>query len=163
MSTEKRQEYIRQWQRNYKHTIKGKAQVLWDGLSRRAENKIGCRPTYKDVKVCFTKEEFLAWVIPNLEEWVKSHSLESVTVDRKDSKGHYELSNVQLLTKSDNSRKLERNKNVVAPVGFAWCGKCEDYLTADNFFHNSNNTHTGTSFYCKMHSKEYTKKYRKSI
>lgn len=158
MSTEAK----RKWDRAFKSTVSGKAKTLWDGLSRRANNRIGTRPTYTDVDVRLTRQEFMSWAIPELEKWIITHSLHSATVDRKDTRGHYELSNIQILSKSDNSRKLERNKNVVAPDGYAWCGGCKSYLTINNFYHNSNNTHTGTSFHCKQHSKEYMKRYRKT-
>lgn len=68
-----------------------------------------------------TREEFLTWVIPELENWIKDKPIELVSIDRIDNNARYEISNLQLLTRGENTLKRERNKNVYAPVGMSWC------------------------------------------
>jgi len=53
-----------------------------------------------------TREEFLQWIIPELENWIKTYNtLDGVSVDRINNSGHYEISNLQLITKVENSCK----------------------------------------------------------
>ena len=54
-----------------------------------------------------TKEEFLEWAISKYSKWSKDHPNEKPAVDRIDSSGHYELTNIQLISVNDNSRRAQ--------------------------------------------------------
>lgn len=114
-------------------TPKGKAITKWNAICDRAENRRGDLPTYQNVKLLITREEFMSWAIPQLEKWQKEHgSLSDATLDRI-TDGNYQLGNLQLITKGENTLKRKRNKNLSAPLGKAWCGDCKDYLPVDCF------------------------------
>lgn len=161
-----RRSWIKNKERNnllrkeYKKTAVGKAAVLWSSMYWRAENKADNPKSnnYENVKLLITRAEFITWVIPELEKWCNNDSIENVSLDRIDSTKHYELNNLQLVTKSENSRKSAQHKNVSAPDGYAWCGKCQDYLIV-SFFHKNKIRFNGLEQVCKFHKNlEYEKK-----
>jgi len=87
-------------------TPRGKAFIIWAGIKKRAGNNSGNYPTYINRKLLMTREEFLQWIIPELENWIKTYNtLDGVSVDRINNSGHYEISNLQLITKVENSCK----------------------------------------------------------
>lgn len=124
---------------------------MWYGLLDRVENKRGDLPTYQNIKLYITKDEFLNWVIPKLENWKYPlvGTKNSPTIDRINTSGHYELANLQLITKTENTLKRDCNKNVHAPEGKAWCGKCKEYLYKKHFQKNKR-TFTGVNLICKF-------------
>lgn len=137
----------------YLETPKGIAVTMWYSLNRRAGNKFNRRPTYTNVEVRMSKEEFYDWVIPELERWIKDgkplHGQYGASLDRKDNSGHYEITNLQIISKADNSRKKSDNRNINPPIGKAWCGSCKDYLLTDQFWKDSKNQH-GLQYNCKV-------------
>lgn len=146
--------------RDYLLTIRGKAARMWNGMQSRAENKAGIYPTYQNVKLLLSRKKFISWVIPELENWQKIHgSLKEVSLDRINNDGHYEDGNLQLLTKVENSLKRDRNKNLVAPEGKAWCGGCKAYLPKDEFRKNAKQEN-GVQWNCKKCASDYTNNWR---
>lgn len=144
----------REWERLYNLTPKRKSAKMWSGIIARAENKNGKQPAYQNVKLLMTREEFYAWVIPELEKWILTKSIESASIDRVDNDGHYEISNLQLLTRLENRLKQKRNKNLSAPEGYAWCSHCKEYLITDKFTKGRNKI-TGLQNICKFHQNQY--------
>lgn len=99
--------YQNWWRQN---TPKGKANDMWMHLRERVGNRRGNCPTYVNVELKMTREEFVAWVIPELEEWSKTRPIQTATLDRKSNTGHYEISNLQLLTNPENAAKRNNLK-----------------------------------------------------
>ena len=133
----------------YFNTPKGKASRMWSYIDSRAENKDGKHPSYVNVKNLMTKQEFMTWVIPQLEAWNLSKDLALASIDRKDNSGHYEISNLQILDRWENARKTGKLRNDFAPEGTAWCsGYCQDFRPRTEF-HKGTNKLTGLSNYCK--------------
>lgn len=98
------------------------------------------------------RDEFMAWVVPELEKWITEQSLDGVSVDRiKD--GDYRIDNLQLLHKRDNWLKAPVHKNVNAPDGTAWCHKCKKHISTESFSKNKRNWN-GLHSECKVHIKE---------
>ena len=90
----------------YQRTPTGKAVKMWSDIKRRAENFSGKYPSYSKRKILLSREEFMKWVVPRLENWLKEHgSLTDASIDRINNNGSYRLQNLQLLTKSENSKK----------------------------------------------------------
>ncbi len=116
------------------------ARNAWSSLNNRCGNRDGHHPSYAHVKVRVTREEFIAWYLPRY--------FTGCAVDRIDSTGHYELSNIQLLTKAENAKKTSNHPNMVAPIGKHWCGKCKQYLPFDSFHKNRRREH-GLDCTCK--------------
>lgn len=141
-------EYHRKWSAIWRLTVKGKAVSMWQHIKERAENKRGDCPTYKNVLLRMSRLEFYSWVLPELEKWILVNSITDVSIDRIDNNGHYEISNLQLLSKSDNARKQAKNKNLYAPLNQGWCGKCKTYLDFTKF-HKDRTTTNGVKRICK--------------
>lgn len=140
----------------YRDTIKAKVTKTWYGLTRRAENESGYYPSYKNVKLLMTREVFVEWYTEQLEKWTGTKSFKDATLDRIKNEGHYEISNLQLLTLKENSIKKRDNRNVYAPTGKAWCGRCKAYYGTENFYKDKHNPH-GLCYSCKPCSNNYVK------
>lgn len=125
-------------QKLYGNTVPGKITRTWSSIARRVGNKTGRDPTYSNIKLLMTREEFVEWATGTLKDWVQHSELKYATIDRVEESGHYEINNIQWLTHQDNCRKIKRNKNVLAPDGEAWCGKCNLYKLKDEFSYSSN-------------------------
>lgn len=54
-------------------TVAGRASVMWHGITRRAQNRSGRYPAYRDVRLRMTRAEFYRWAHPALEAWLKEH------------------------------------------------------------------------------------------
>lgn len=80
-----------------------------EGLAHRGWcnilNRLRKRRTYSRLKCNMTKEEFTAWALPEYAKALERNASECWTVDRIDNDKHYELGNLQILTRSENSRK----------------------------------------------------------
>ena len=137
-----------QYLRAYRKTPKGKASQIWSALVQRVENKSGRFPSYSQVKLLMTRNEFLEWAIPELEKWIFTKPIKSASLDRIREDGHYELSNLQFIPRLENTLKQRRYKNVNAPQGEAWCGSCKQYLVLDNLGKDCYN-YNGRTSKCK--------------
>jgi hypothetical protein len=96
----------REYNRQYHKTFKGWIRVSWSRMNIRAGNRGNKYPTYTHVKVLMTREEFVAWAQPQEPIWrgIKE-SNDSPTIDRIDPDGHYEISNIQILSLRENSSR----------------------------------------------------------
>lgn len=145
------------YRKQYKSTPIGRANAMWQGIQRRSHNNDGMHPTYRDVDIRMTKEEFLLWAVPALREWYAHSPQSTPTLDRIDSSGHYEISNLRLLTAKENTHYRGSNKNVYAPKGMAWCSVCKTYLPKINFYSDSRKMN-GLQTRCKnCHYTKYKK------
>lgn len=135
---------------DWRKTLNGQIGTLWIGIRSRAENKNGKNPTYKDVKLLMTREEFKEWVRPKLKHWLEAHPDIRPSIDRKSDEGHYEISNLQLISLAENTRKARKNKNVNAPKGMSWCSQHKAYLPVEEFSKNKSKSN-GLDGMCKFH------------
>ena len=83
-----------------------KAIQVYDDICRRCHNKK--RSDYhryggRGIKVKISRADFIDWYTRT----VKGRT--DLTVDRIDNDGHYELGNIQLITRSENSKKAFRD------------------------------------------------------
>ena len=139
-------------------TPKGRASRMWTTLCERA----GKVRYYEHVQVRMTRDEFLRWAVPAIRRWWSRHPGETPTVDRKDSQGHYELGNLRITSRGENTRNRSYNKNLVAPEGMAWCGgKCQRYLPIEAFSTRPSRS-VGVQGRCKKCHAEYVKARRKT-
>ena len=143
------QSEVKAKRKDYFSTPQGKATRMWGDIVARAENKDGKHPSYVKVKNLMTKQEFMAWVVPQLEKWSLDNDLSLASIDRVENTGHYELSNLQIIDRWENTRKTGRLRNDYAPEGTAWCsGYCQNYKPKTEF-HKGSNKLTGLCNYCK--------------
>lgn len=139
--------------KRYRATPKGAAARAWNRLTSRAGAKYGHRQCYKRIKVCMTREAFVAWAEPQYEAWFRERPGVPPSVDRKDSKKHYAIGNLQLIPVAENRAKNSRHRNKFAPKGQRWCCRCQDYRAIENFHtakaHINASNPRGCIAYCK--------------
>ena len=100
----------------------------WNNIRRR----IAKDPRYKckKIQVKMLKTEFIVWYVKN---WFLR-----CRVDRVDNDGHYELSNIQLLTQQEHNAKARQDRlsllGVVEPKGMRYCYSCEFFKPYKEFY-----------------------------
>ena len=145
----------------YKHTVKRKATQMWQDIKARLAGKTGRGFSYESIQLLMSREEFISWVTPELEKWESEFgTLQNVSLDRIKNQSHYELTNIQLLTKYENSIKRTNNKNVTAPEGFAWCCYHKQYFYKGEF-HKLKSSYNGLAKFCKSCASTKQKEFRK--
>ena len=136
------------YQRQRASTPDGRAQIMWQGILKRANNSEGTRPTYANVELRMTSHEFVSWVIPLIEKWYRTQPDVVPTLDRINNLGHYELGNLRIISGKENTHWRGNNKNVYAPTGTAWCHVCKQYLPTKKFSKDKSSSH-GLQHICK--------------
>lgn len=110
--------YSAKWQQ----TPRGKAIHTWNGIVYRCKKD----NSYKQVKVLMTREQFLAWAIPRYEAWLNTEG--TASIDRIDTNGHYELTNIQMISMKENNSKKKRKMEITeARLAQAIVDKCTKY------------------------------------
>lgn len=137
--------------KRYRNTPKGAAVFAWNRITSRAGAKYNHRKCYASVEVRMTREEFMAWAVPAYEEWFRDRPGVTPSVDRIDSKGHYEPGNIRLLPVQDNRRRSSKFINDFAPEGTKWCPSCTGFLPFASFYQTNRRTYhrLGLSAYCR--------------
>lgn len=118
------------------------ASQKWLDMKRRVRNESG----YAHVEIRITRAEFIAWAVPLLEAW--DWRIGSPSVDRINVKGHYELSNMQIISQSENCCKDKVNQ--LAPAGTKWCPDCNEYRPFSEFGKDQSRTFDLAS-HCRKH------------
>lgn len=104
-----------------------RAARTWNNIVSRLKRQ----PSYADCELRIGQADFVSWYV--LEISSLPH-MDQPSVDRIDSDGHYELGNIRIITRGENSRLMKRNKNVHAPADMAWCTSCSSYLDTSSFW-----------------------------
>lgn len=94
-------------------------------LKNRIENPTGKNACYAGVKLLISREDFIKWFTAN--------DFEGCTVDRKSPLKHYEVGNLQLLTKRENSGKDKRMDH----NGLCRCYSCKKVKKLELFVKSS--------------------------
>lgn len=58
---------------------------------------------YRDIEVKVDRDAFCEWAIPRIVQFNREHPDESPSVDRIDPDGHYEFTNMRIITWKDNA------------------------------------------------------------
>ena len=100
-------------------TPKQNANKIYSGIKKRCENEKyhELRPKYKNVKNLLDKDEFIRWYVENY--------FDGCEVDRVKDDGHYEMSNIQLLSKEEHNRKRKIERDGYVKEGFKKCNRCK--------------------------------------
>ena len=93
---------------------------------------------YRGVEVRIDRESFIAWFMVN--------DFEGCSVDRIDKSGHYELSNMQLISLQMNIAK-DKLKHA---NGVCICYACKQEKPSDQFVSDKRRMHTGRGTICKQ-------------
>src|SRR6266508_2864785 len=104
----------------YRRTPHGAAACAWNRLTSRAGAKYGYSRCYLNVEVLMSREEFMAWAIPEYERWFLEHPGVTPSVDRIDNARHYEAGNLRLIPRVENIVRSSHFKNRNAPPGLLW-------------------------------------------
>jgi len=100
--------------------------------TQTAKNK-----NYQNVKVLISKEDFVEWFMKN--------DFEGCSVDRIDRKGHYEISNMQLIPRWLNTAK----DKIKHTNGLCVCFRCKKEKPSVEFVKESRRKFNGLSTVCK--------------
>lgn len=130
------------YQKSLRKTPRGLACSKWHGIVGR----VGTEKAYEHVELRMTKSEFINWAVPLLAAW--DWNLGIPSVDRIEVKGHYELSNLQIISWAENTRKDRRNSH--APPETKWCRLCGEFRPWDEFQKSKCRTF-GLNRYCRFH------------
>lgn len=119
-------------------TPQGAASRAWIRLNYRSQGKCKNTRCYEGVEVRMTRQDFYDWAVPKYRQWFIDHPVRETaehipSVDRIDPAGHYEISNIQIISMSDNSRKI-RTVNDHAPSGTKWCPRCSQFISVASFY-----------------------------
>jgi hypothetical protein len=101
---------------------------------------------YQHVKILITREEFIAWFRAN--DW------DGCTVDRIDPKGHYEFSNMRLISLSENSRRAV----LTFTDTHGTCNKCRVTMPIELFRRHCGNIN-GRANTCAECTRRLTREY----
>ena len=104
-------------------SARGRAMQAYTNMTRRCGNKDQNNPTYKDVYLLMTKEEFLTWAIPKYEWFIYNNPNEVPVVARKGDRGHYKLANIEIISQRENGRRQKHEKTNLVPVLCKFCGQ----------------------------------------
>lgn len=109
-------------------TLEDKAKRTYSSIKKRCSSKRyqEDRPRYIDVENKLDRDEFVKWYVANY--------FERCQVDRIDNDGHYEMSNIQLLSPEEhNKKKASERINLIEEV--CVCNKCsKEYKYSDAHF-----------------------------
>lgn len=119
-------------------------------LHRITHTETSKNSKYKGVELRVSKDDFIKWFMEN--------DFEGASVDRKDSKGHYELENMRLIPLESNIAK----EKLISKNGFCTCYRCKQTKPLDEFVKDNRRLTTGRSTICLSCEVERNKnRYRK--
>ena len=137
----------------------------WNGMCKRVVE----RPQYirKKIQIRILKDEFVDWYIKN---WFPR-----CRIDRINNEGHYELSNIQLLTQEEHNIKARQDRlaflGVIEPEGHRYCYTCHTVKANSEFYQKKRQKSKGNSLgldeRCKVCDRrkrmEYYYKHKQSL
>ena len=103
------------------------AMGVWNDMVRRVSEN----PRYiaKGIKIRMKKEAFLAWYIPR--------HFRGCLVDRIDNNGHYQLDNLQLLSRTEHNHKARQDHldaiGIIEPPDKRYCYGCKSFKEYSEF------------------------------
>ena len=95
------------------------AEGKWAGMHDRCNDperhNANC---YRGIEVRVKKDEFIRWIIPELERFYREHPYEVASIDRINPDGHYEWGNMRVISLWRNSWRNRSNPEALLPDGF---------------------------------------------
>ena len=132
-----------------------RAKSAYVSMGHRCLNRVGKNPSYADVELRMTLEEWIAWAVPEYERFDREHPGESPNVSRIGDKGNYEIGNVRITTKTANLEEYAAHSvGRIKDNGTKLCSGCKNDKPLA-MFHKNRLTATGYSYYCKDCTKEF--------
>lgn len=84
-----------------------RANAAYYGMLARCRNANGKNPAYADVELRMTRDEWVAWAVPEYEKFLAAHPDESPAAARRGDRGHYEIGNIEIVTVSVNAKSRD--------------------------------------------------------
>ena len=132
-----------------------RAKAAYANMLRRCLNRCGDDPSYANVELKMTLEEWLEWSLPRYEEFQREFPDKTPNAARYGDEGHYELGNIHIVSHEENC--AETRKHGVRPDGTKWCSGCKDYLPVGEFYKNKHRW-DGIASNCKKCCAKYERR-----
>lgn len=123
-----------------------RAKASYSGMKARCLNANGKHPTYANVQLRMTIEEWLEWALPRYEKFIAERPDGSPAAARKGDSGHYEIGNIQIISNLEN-RAQQAMPAKLRPDGKKRCSRCKE-LKASNCFSKSKYQPDGLNHVC---------------
>jgi hypothetical protein len=115
-----------------------RAKSAYCGMQARCLNKNGKSPTYANVELRMTLNEWLAWSLPEYEKFSIEHPEDSPNAARHGDAGHYEIGNISIVTDEYNrAERTARSESLAKEDGTKRCSKCKYVKTVDDFYNSA--------------------------
>lgn len=105
------------------NSLRRTAYIRFSGIDARCNNPNATnfkRYGGRGIRCLITRKEFDVWFFINAEKLGYADTFpRSVEIDRIDNNGHYEFSNMRLISKTENIRKAYREVDKIREVGLA--------------------------------------------
>lgn len=105
-------------------TPRYRAKAAYRNMKQRCGNANGKNPSYANVALRMTPDEWLSWALPRYKRFLKDHPDQSPSVARKGDGGHYEIGNVVIISVAENHRQVSL-KRATGADGKKRCAGCE--------------------------------------
>lgn len=107
-----------------------RVKASYSGMKIRCLNANGKNPTYAKVELRMTLSEFIAWALPRYAKFIAEHPNESPCTARFGDRGHYEISNIKVISVADNRKETVRpspaknTHGTISSYRYCRCEKC---------------------------------------
>jgi len=142
-----------------------RARAAYANMRRRCMNASGLEPAYAAVELRMSLEEWLAWAVPRYEEFERANPGVMPNVSRYGDLGHYEISNLRILTAGQNREEMTAHCGVLLFLrsdGTKMCGMCRKIKSASEF-HKNSRRRDGLHAECKSCKSELNRRYKQHL
>jgi len=135
-----------------------RAKAAYYGMLKRCLNKDGKNPSYANVELRMTWDEWLKWAIPEYEKFQKENPDVTPNAARIGDSGHYELGNIRIVSQMQNcAEQSGRYRNALQEDGTKRCSTCKKPQPVAMFSKNKSRW-DGLASDCKDCVRKYQKK-----
>lgn len=136
-----------------------RAKNAYCGMRRRALNACGNEPSYANVELRMTLDQWLGWAVPEYERFTAANPDASPNAARKGDLGHYEIGNIEIVSAAANRAALGAAKRL-QPSGLKLCTRCEAVKPAADFSRKAAAA-DGLSYWCRSCKSAVHKRWRR--
>jgi hypothetical protein len=134
-----------------------RAKRAYKDMIERCGNPTGKNPSYANVELRMSLDEWLLWAIPRYEKCIANHPDESPSVSRFGDTGHYEISNLEIIPFKKN-RAQQKFPNQLQSDGTKRCSRCFQIKKAAEFPKLSR-AFDGLDHWCRKCGNKYIAEY----
>lgn len=139
-----------------------RAYAAYYGMLARCGNADGKNPSYSDVELRMTLDQWLDWSVPRYAEFIRENPDISPSVSRFGDAGHYEIGNLEIISFAENRSRQKRDTTYrLRSDGTKLCSKCQEVFAQERFQRYARNP-DGLNNWCRACVKIANASYRKS-